>query len=84
MAKTAALAQLLSETIDGDRYPLSPRILTLKAIPREDPPRAGAQAPPAAAALRAASSDGSKETAPRVKSEPGPDDAREPPLLAFA
>jgi hypothetical protein len=24
--------RLLSDTIDGDRYPLSPRILTLKAI----------------------------------------------------
>jgi hypothetical protein len=30
--ETAALARLLSETIDGDRYPLSLRILTLKAI----------------------------------------------------
>ena len=30
--ETAALARLLSETIDSDRYPLSLRILTLKAI----------------------------------------------------
>jgi hypothetical protein len=30
--ETAALAQLLSQTIDADRYPLSLRILTLKAI----------------------------------------------------
>jgi hypothetical protein len=30
--ETAALARLLSETIEGDRYPLSPRIQTLKAI----------------------------------------------------
>jgi hypothetical protein len=30
--ETATLARLLMETIDGDRYPLSPRILTLKAI----------------------------------------------------
>jgi len=30
--ETAALERLLSETINGDRYPLSPRILTLKAI----------------------------------------------------
>ena len=30
--ETAALARLLSETIDGDRYPLLLRILTLKAI----------------------------------------------------
>ena len=30
--ETAALERLLSDTITGDRYPLSPRILTLKAI----------------------------------------------------
>jgi hypothetical protein len=30
--ETTALVQLLSETIDSDRFPLSPRILTLKAI----------------------------------------------------
>jgi len=30
--ETAAIEQLLTETIDDDRYPLSPRILTLKAI----------------------------------------------------
>jgi hypothetical protein len=30
--ETAALERLLSETINGDRYPLSPRILILKAI----------------------------------------------------
>ncbi len=30
--ETAALARLLSETIDADRYPLSPRIQLLKAI----------------------------------------------------
>jgi len=30
--ETAALERLLRETIDGDRYPLSPRVLTLKAI----------------------------------------------------
>jgi hypothetical protein len=30
--ETAALARLLSNTIDADRYPLSPRIQTLKAI----------------------------------------------------
>ncbi len=28
----AALARLLTNTIDADRYPLSPRIQTLKAI----------------------------------------------------
>jgi len=30
--ETAALAPLLSETIDGDRYPLSRRVQTLKAV----------------------------------------------------
>jgi hypothetical protein len=30
--ETAALARLLSQTIDADRYPLSPRIQTLKGI----------------------------------------------------
>jgi hypothetical protein len=30
--ETAALARLLTNTIDADRYPLSPRIQTLKAI----------------------------------------------------
>ena len=30
--ETAALARLLKSTIDADRYPLSPRIQTLKAI----------------------------------------------------
>ena len=30
--ETDALARLLSRTIDDDRYPLSPRIQTLKAI----------------------------------------------------
>ena len=29
------LTLLLRDTIDGDRYPLSPRIQTLRAIPRE-------------------------------------------------
>ena len=28
----AALARLLTNTIDADRYPLSPRVQTLKAI----------------------------------------------------
>jgi hypothetical protein len=57
--ETDALARLLSRTIDDDRYPLSPRIQTLKAIvakirpepiheplpPLEhyEPPRAGAR-----------------------------------------
>jgi hypothetical protein len=52
--ETAALELLLSETINADRYPLSPRILTFEGDPRQDPAGAGAQAPAAAAALRAA------------------------------
>jgi hypothetical protein len=38
----AALARLLTNTIDADRYPLSPRIQTLKGILakiRPEPPR---------------------------------------------
>jgi hypothetical protein len=30
--ESAALARLLTNTIDADRYPLSPRVQTLKAI----------------------------------------------------
>jgi hypothetical protein len=30
--ETAAVTRLLSDTIGGDRFPLSPRIQTLKAI----------------------------------------------------
>ena len=57
--ETDALARLLSRTIDDDRYPLSPRVQTLKAVlakirpepAREplpplkhyEPPRAGAR-----------------------------------------
>ena len=32
LVKTEALAKLLRRTIDDDRYPLSPRIQTLKAV----------------------------------------------------
>jgi hypothetical protein len=40
--ETAALVALLTRTIDGDRYPLSPRVRTLKDIlakVRPDPVR---------------------------------------------
>ena len=40
--ETAALARLLAKVIDDDRYPLSPRVLVLKAIlaqPRPEPKR---------------------------------------------
>jgi hypothetical protein len=52
--QTEALIQELSHTIDGDRYPLSPRIVTLKEIlgqlrpepEREPPPLPKVYAPP--------------------------------------
>jgi hypothetical protein len=58
--ETAALVRVLSDTIDGDRYPLSPRILTLKSIlskvqpqpVREPLPPPKVYAPPRAAAGR--------------------------------
>jgi hypothetical protein len=58
--ETAALAKLLSRTIDDDRYPLSPRIRTLKAVlnklrpepVREPLPPLKVYAPPRATARR--------------------------------
>jgi hypothetical protein len=58
--ETAALARLLTNTIDADRYPLSPRIQTLKAIlgkirpePVQEPlPPLKVYAPPRASAKR--------------------------------
>jgi hypothetical protein len=59
--ETTALARLLSDTIDRDRFPLSPRVRTLKAIlaklrpepVREPlPPRKHYEQPRAAAAKR--------------------------------
>jgi hypothetical protein len=58
--ETAALTRLLSNTIDADRYPLSPRIQTLKAIlgkirpepVREPLPPLKVYAPPRASAKR--------------------------------
>jgi len=46
--ETAALLHELDHIIDSDRYPLSPRILTLKAIRaklRPEPPREPAPPP---------------------------------------
>jgi hypothetical protein len=46
--ETTALVRLLRDAIDGDRYPLSPRIRTLKAILaklRPDPIREPLPAP---------------------------------------
>jgi hypothetical protein len=58
--ETAALVRLLSDTINNDRYPLSPRIQTLKAIlaklrpepAREPLPPPKVYAPPRATAAR--------------------------------
>jgi hypothetical protein len=58
--ETGALARLLSQTINSHRYPLSPRIQTLKAIlakitlepVREPLPPPKVYAPPRAAAAR--------------------------------
>jgi hypothetical protein len=45
--ETEALARLLRRTIDDDRYPLSPRVLTLKAIlAKIRPEPAGEPLPP--------------------------------------
>jgi len=58
--ETDAIARLLSRTIDDDRYPLSPRIQTLKGIlatirpepVRKPLPRPKVYAPPRAGARR--------------------------------
>lgn len=58
--ETTALTRLLTNTIDADRYPLSPRIQTLKAIlgkirpepVREPLPPPKRYAPPRASAAR--------------------------------
>jgi hypothetical protein len=58
--ETAALTRLLTNTIDADRYPLSPRIQALKAIlgkirpepVREPLPEPKRYAPPRAAGRR--------------------------------
>jgi hypothetical protein len=55
--ETGALARLLSQTINGHRYPLSPRIQTPKGDPCQDPTRAGPRAFAAAKGVRAAASD---------------------------
>ena len=58
--ETDALTRLLSNAIDADRFPLSPRVQTLKAIlgkirpepPREPLPPPKVYAPPRATARR--------------------------------
>lgn len=58
--ETAALTRLLTDAIDADRYPLSPRIQTLKGVlgkirpepPREPLPPPKVYAPPRATKRR--------------------------------
>jgi len=45
--ETFALLHLLTETIENDRYPLSPRIQTLRSILAKFGPMAPAPPPPA-------------------------------------
>ena len=45
--ETLALLNLLTQTIDNDRYPLSPRIQTLRGILAKFGPMAPAPPPPA-------------------------------------
>jgi hypothetical protein len=45
--ETFALLNLLTETIENDRYPLSPRIRTLRSILAKFGPMAPAPPPPA-------------------------------------
>ena len=49
--ETATLTRLLTNTIDADRYPLSPRIQTLKGILGKIRPGTGARVLVAAEAL---------------------------------
>jgi hypothetical protein len=57
--QTAALAQLLRRTIDDDPYPLSPRLVPLKAIPaRLDPPQPPSRSGPPLQARDAPSTAG--------------------------
>ena len=72
--ETAALARLLTTTIDGDRYPLSPHIQMLKAILAKMRPEPVREPLPPLKQLRAAARYiGQKATGGplAVKSEPG-------------
>jgi hypothetical protein len=62
--QTEVLADELDAIIRNDRYPLSPRIQTLQASPRQVAAGADPRAAAAAEALRTAASYGGK-TAPR-------------------
>ena len=67
-----ALVRLLRDAIGDDRYPLSPRILTLKRIlAKLDPQPVHEPLPPPKGVCATARNNG-QEATPRVKSEPGP------------
>ena len=68
--ETAALARLLTNTIDADRYPLSPRIELLKGILAKSG-LVGTPTAPRAEALRATARWPIPQTW-LVKSDPGP------------
>jgi hypothetical protein len=77
----AALTRLLKDTIDADRFPLSPRIPDVEGDARQDPTGAGARAFAATAeALRSAASRGGQETARLEPSSDRPPSAHCPRL----
>ena len=49
--ETAALERRLSDAIDRDRYPLSPRVKMVKGILAKNPPTTETRTPAAAQAL---------------------------------
>jgi len=63
--ETTALVRLLSDTINNDRYPLSPRIQTLKAILAKLRPGAGTRALAAAQGVCATARHGIPKAARR-------------------
>jgi hypothetical protein len=77
--KKRALVRLLSDTIDGDRYPLSPRTQTLRAIRaklrpepvREPLPPPKHSAPPHCA-YQGGALGGNPQALTQIKSKPGP------------
>ena len=77
-AETEALIHELSGTINYARYPLSPRIQTLRAIFAKLTPEPAREPLPPPMGLCAAAGRRSQKTAPRVKSKPYPrNDVRE-------
>jgi hypothetical protein len=65
--ETDALAKLLSRTIDDDRYPLSPRIQTLKAVLAKIRPASAREPLAAAKSVCAAASTSRYKAAPLAR-----------------